>query len=180
MDKKEQRKIVKEKLEKMTEDERISASDKIFDHLKNFDAYKSAKSVFCYLSTPNEADTMNIVRHAIKRGKSVYVPKTDGDLMSMVLIDVDTEFWFNQWGILEPKEGEPYKGEVDLAVIPLIGYDKELNRLGHGKGYYDRFLEDRKTYKLGLAFSCQELDSVATEEHDIKLDAIINENGVIL
>ena len=88
----------------------------------------------------------------------------------------------NKYGFLEPvrKKATIYP---DLFVIPLVAYDRYHNRLGYGKGYYDRFLEDylkkkRNIITIGLAFSFQKYKKIPTSNHDVKLNYILTEKGI--
>ena len=66
----------------------------------------------------------------------------------------------------------------DIIICPLIAFDKYKNRLGYGKGYYDRFLKNNKIIKIGTAFSLQEAEKIPCENHDIKMDLIITEKNI--
>ena len=91
--------------------------------------------------------------------------------------------YINKYGILEPfksnKEIIP-----DLVIVPLVAFDNNLNRIGYGKGYYDRKLEkinksNKKIVSLGAAYSFQECKNIPTDKHDFKLDYIFTEQGII-
>jgi len=89
----------------------------------------------------------------------------------------------NKFGILEPKNSNK-KIIPDLILVPLIAYDSKLNRVGYGKGYYDRALKKiskikKKTIFLGIAFSFQKCLRIPVNKHDIKLDYIFTERGII-
>ena len=84
-------------------------------------------------------------------------------------------------GIVEPvfEMDSLYFGDIDFAVIPLIGFDNLKNRLGRGRGYYDKFLSAKKCLKAGIAFSAQRADKLPSEPHDVPLDLVITEEGVL-
>ena len=91
--------------------------------------------------------------------------------------------YVNKFGILEPKDT---KKEIipDLIMVPLVAFDARLNRIGYGKGYYDRSLQKisetkKKTISLGIAYSFQKCDSIPVNKHDFKLDYIFTERGII-
>ena len=89
----------------------------------------------------------------------------------------------NKFGILEPNNSN--KNIIpDLVMVPLVAFDKKLNRIGYGKGFYDKSLKKisknkKKTIFLGIAFSFQKISFVPAEKHDIKLDYIFTEQGII-
>ena len=80
------------------------------------------------------------------------------------------------FGIEEP-EGQAYFGDTDITVIPLLGINSRLFRIGYGKGFYDRYLRDRHTVKVGLGYSFQRAE-FKEDEWDIPLDAFICEKGI--
>ena len=91
--------------------------------------------------------------------------------------------YVNKFGILEPNNS---KKEIipDLVMVPLVVFDNSLNRIGYGKGYYDRSLEKinkikKKTIFLGIAYSFQKCNKIPVNKHDFKLDYIFTEQGII-
>ena len=77
------------------------------------------------------------------------------------------------------KEVPVSPAEMECVLLPLLGFDRQGNRIGYGAGYYDRFLvQNPHLKKIGLAYACQEVDAVPTEENDIPLDMVITENGI--
>ena len=88
----------------------------------------------------------------------------------------------NSYGFLEPTENMKIVNP-DLIVVPLVAFDKFHNRLGYGKGYYDRFLgkylkKNKNTLTIGIAFSFQKYKKIPTSKFDIKLDYILTEKGI--
>ena len=87
----------------------------------------------------------------------------------------------NKFGIPEPISSKKFY--PDILLVPLIGYDNDLNRLGYGGGFYDRYIEKiekiKKVIKIGLAFSYQKLNSIPVNQYDKKLDFIITERNVL-
>ena len=91
--------------------------------------------------------------------------------------------YVNEYGILEPSTS---KKEIipDLIMVPLVAYDKNLNRIGYGKGYYDRILRKinkmkKQTIFLGIAYSFQKCKSIPINKYDFKLNYIFTERGII-
>ena len=87
----------------------------------------------------------------------------------------------NKYGIPEPISSEIFY--PDILLIPLVGFDNDLNRLGYGGGFYDRYIKkiekNNKVIKIGLAFSYQKLESLPINQHDKKLDFIITEKEIL-
>ena len=89
----------------------------------------------------------------------------------------------SKFGILEP-ENSKKQTVPDLIMVPLVAFDGKLNRIGYGKGYYDRSLRKiknikKKTIALGIAYSFQKCKSIPVNKHDFKLDYIFTERGII-
>ena len=87
----------------------------------------------------------------------------------------------NKYGIPEPVSSKIFY--PDILLVPLVGYDNELNRLGYGGGFYDRYIEKiekiKKVIKIGLAFSCQKLKNIPITQYDKKLDFIVTEKEIL-
>jgi 5-formyltetrahydrofolate cyclo-ligase len=174
--KQEARKIARARVAKMSQAEREWASDAIVDAVSSLDLFKKAKKVFVYLGTDTEPDTHEIVGLALAMEKTVAVPRVKGDYMNAVTITPFSDFKTNQWGILEPVKGYALD-EIDLAIIPLVAFDG-LKRVGHGKGYYDKFLAEHKCTKLGLAFDCQCVSGLEVDSFDVPLDCLVTEKRI--
>ena len=159
-------------------------SAKIEDNLMSYlegriDLTSGDTKVFIYCSYGTEVMTHHLIKRLIDMGASVYLPIVRGNIMQAVRVTRDTKFVVGAYGIKEPV-GKIYDGEFEFSITPLLAYDKNLNRMGKGKGYYDRFFSGHiVNCKVGLAFKCQEFDSVYPEAHDIKVNAIVNEEEVI-
>ena len=90
--------------------------------------------------------------------------------------------YLNKFGMLEPKQNK--KNILpSLIVVPLVAYDNKLNRIGYGKGYYDRILKKISKTKniitVGIAYSFQECEKIPTNKHDFKLNYILTERSII-
>ena len=98
-----------------------------------------------------------------------------------IYLPINNDFTLNYYKIPEPNTHTAIKVEknfISTVIVPLVGFDEKCNRLGHGKGYYDRFLENLKVRKIGVAFECQKLDKIITDKYDIPLDMIISEKNI--
>ena len=91
---------------------------------------------------------------------------------------LSNNFIKDKFGVLVPKEYEIIS-DVDVAFIPLIACDKNKNRIGFGKGYYDKFLSGKNILKIGLAYDFQIVDHIPSNSWDVKLDLIITDKQII-
>lgn len=183
--KKEIRRELISRRNELKEDERKSHDKAILDKVISLPLYREADTVLVYASYKGEVDTYALMERCLNDGKKLACPKCRIDkgegLLDFYFISSTDELTPGYKGIPEPDDEKagPLTGkdlEDALVIIPMVGYDGELNRLGYGGGFYDRFLAPIKGLKkMGLAYSCQEYDSLPAGEYDIKLDMIINE-----
>ena len=149
-----------------------------------YPAFLKAHTIHCYVSMNDrkEVDTHGIVESCLKRNKSLFVPimKTEVNELQHVEVSTKEELKPNAWGVPEPEYGERLDViDPDLVIVPLLASDEKGNRLGYGKGYYDRFLSQISSIKVGLVFDQFILDEIPTEPHDIPLDVLITETRII-
>lgn len=177
MNKKVLRSKLKKKREKQSFSQKLNAENLITDALFTFNEVKVAKNVFVYLSFNKEVGTEKVIGKLMQMGKNVYVPKIYNDVMKAV--QFKSPFIKNSFGIVEPEndiEGE----DIDLIITPLLGFDGSLNRIGYGKGYYDKYFSDKgkKAFKIGLAFDFQYVKNAYPNENDVPLDVIITDKKI--
>ena len=166
----EARKIAREKLSKMTEFDRTFSSEMIIDDIIASGILHRFASVLLYKALPNEVNVDRLIEWALGHGKAVYLPRVSGDDIQIVKLPCDLAE--GVFGVLEPI-GECANISPVLVITPLLAVDLDGNRLGKGKGYYDRyFAQNQPCYKVGVAFRQQLLDSVPGSEHDVKLDRV--------
>lgn len=131
---------------------------------------------FVYNSFGGEADTHKLIRYLISVGKAVCLPRVEGK--NMIAVPYSENMKTSRFGVPEP-EGEAYRGDIDVAITPLLAVDRKGARLGYGGGYYDRFLKDKDILKVGYCFDFQVIDEVPSLKHDVRVDIIITEKRVI-
>lgn len=134
-------------------------------------------NLFVYLSYSSEAPTDKLIESMQKDGHTVYAPRVNGQVMEVV--EYKEDFTLSKFGIREPV-GEVYKGNIDVAVIPLLAVDKRGYRLGYGGGYYDRYLkENPKVLRVGYCYDFQVLEDIPQEAWDEKLDMLVTDKRII-
>lgn len=171
------RKTARARIKAMPAQQKEWASGAIADALSGIEEYTRAHKVFVYLGTECEPNTQEIVGLALMLEKVVCVPRVHGDTMKSIVISPFSNFKTNRWGILEPVSSHAID-DIDVAIVPMVAFDG-LKRLGHGKGYYDRYLATHPCYTIGLAFDCQNVKDLETLSHDVPLDMIVTEKRII-
>jgi 5-formyltetrahydrofolate cyclo-ligase len=144
--------------------------------------YLRAKAVLAYAGFGEEVDTTGFLQAVLDAGKTLILPrvdKTSGTLGLYAVRDLDQDLVPGQWGIREPRP-DPARRQAlrtaDFVLTPGLAFDAQCNRLGYGKGYYDRLFGDcpgALPYRLAIAFDCQMVDAVPFGISDVRLDAII-------
>lgn len=182
--KNEARKTFLKAREGLSESETAVKNRSILEKVLQLEAYRSARTVHLYASIGerNEVDTFRLMKHSLEAGKHVIVPvmQDDGRLIHASVHSIK-DLKKNSWGVPEPVDPEPVEEpDPDLIIVPMVAGDLKKNRLGYGKGYYDRFLKGRGTLKAGLLFELQVSgDPLPTGPHDVPLDILITEKRVI-
>ena len=136
--------------------------------------------VAVYWPIRDEFDSRPLLIRLMDSGQPVCLPVTEGDEpLTMRLWAVNEPLYPSGFGTLAPIESAPIV-EPDIVIAPLLAFDHQGNRLGYGKGHYDRtmVLMRKRPQFIGLAFAGQEFPSVPRDAHDRPLDAVVTENGL--
>lgn len=183
--KSELRKKAKKILEGLNEEELQSRNQKIFKKLVNLESFKSAKTVFVYVSVDKEVDTLELIQFALASEKRVAVPKcySKGIMQAKVIKSID-ELKPGMMNIPEPREeAETIMPEdIDFIVVPCLLADKNGGRLGYGGGYYDRFLagisERTEKSTVIIAGESNVVDELPAESTDVRAAMTITESNI--
>ncbi len=177
MDKKSQRRHLKFALANISD--KLEQSESIAEFIKCAELPKG--SICIYNSIASEVDTKALIEYFCNM-REVYLPVVDGEDIALVNVDKDTKYVEGAWGIYEPigKRLAPQDVRPSVTVTPLLGVDRRLNRLGKGKGYYDRYFAKTDTFKVGLAFREQVVEKVYADDWDKPLDMLITPDGIII
>lgn len=159
-----------------------SLSNEITQIIINWDVYKTSKSIMVYSAIKNEVNLSMVVIDALKNDKVVVYPKSIKDTINILpcIVSNIEELKVGEYGILEPPANKIInKNDLDMVFVPGVAYDYNGYRIGYGAGYYDRFLEDYIGIKVGICYSFQMVKDAYKDEHDIKMDYIITEKGIL-
>ena len=179
------RKSIEKKRNTLSTSEVLEKSSRIKKRIFEMDLFRDAQTILFYVSYGNEVYTHDMIKESISLGKTVVVPKSVTKNNALILSRLTD--WDNlevgAYNILELKQESIEQVDVesvDLIIVPGVVFDESGNRIGHGKGYYDRLLNDsRNIPSVGLAFEFQIVENIKSEQHDEKIDIIITGDRVI-
>ncbi len=180
MTKQEQRAIALSARRAMSGNARASASAAICKRLLTLPQVQRAKTVLSYMALYDEVDLRAVNEALSDRGVRLVFPVS---LPHGIMAVYEPCGWHTgPYGIREPDVSLSIPvppEEIDLALVPCVGFDEMRSRLGHGAGYYDRYLPRcEKAAFIAVAFECQRLPAIVCEEHDRHMDAVVTEDQI--
>lgn len=178
---------IKSQRKSLNRNEILGKSRKIQVKIEKLPEFKKSETVSFYVAKKEagEVETRGIIKSSLDKGKKVSIPLVVEDNLELSLIrDLDQELNSGAFGVQEPKSGyiRPLPiSNVELIAVPGLAFDLDGNRLGYGKGYYDRLLDSElpKTLIIGLGFEFQIKEKVPHTKEDVPVHKIITENRII-
>ncbi len=180
MNKEDIRHKVKAQKSLLTDEEKESAAEKAFALLEHTAAFMLADRILMYHSLPDELPTRSFIAKWASR-KHFYLPRVNGVNLDILPYD-EQRLTLGSFHIEEPTGNDTASiDDIEMVVVPAVAFDRKGNRIGRGKGYYDRLLGDTKATKVGIGFDFQIFDGdIEIESHDVPLDIIITESNYIV
>lgn len=177
LSKQELRRRIREAGRSVGKARREAASASIVRQVEALDTFAAARTVLLYWPLPDEADVRPLAGRWLGR-KRIVLPVVAGDELELREYTGPASLRPGAFGILEPA-GTLFTDldAIDLAVVPGVGFDAAGNRLGRGRGYYDRLLPRLRAYKVGVCLGHQLCEAVACEPHDVCMDRVISAGG---
>ena len=165
----------------LSSEEREEKSKQIKKKLFALFEFRAAKTIFFYAAKGNEVEAEGMIEELLSSGKKVGLPIVKGKEIFFSQIFNYGKLLPSTFGILEPDEEHPISLDgVDLIIVPGIVFDSRGNRIGFGRGFYDRFLKKiPDAFKIGLAFEIQIVEAIPETLTDIPVDKIVTERKVI-
>ena len=145
------------------------------EHIISSKEFVYARVIGAYHAVGSEVRTIMIIDAAVKLGKKVALPRTEGD--RMIFYEPCGDLVEGKFGIMEPLPTTPVDG-IDLLLVPGLAFDLKGYRVGYGKGYYDRFLSMDHSFSMGLAYSFQVVDELPRGRFDRRIASVATENGI--
>ncbi len=165
----------------MSQESRKIKSSIIAKKFTELSEYNAADAILLYYPFGSEPDITMIIRKTLEDGKKVILPKVTGSVLKLYYVDdIKSQMRMGFYGIMEPDDGICRIAEfsdVGLALIPGICFDKSLNRIGYGGGFYDRLIPllPQNAKKISICFQEQIVDKIPAEKYDKPVDIIITE-----
>ena len=179
--KKQLRTELKRRRSELPKNKRTEMTRHIIKFLHEIDEFNQAKSIFCYISYLSEVETSSLIKLFLEQDLALAVPKIIGKSeMIAAPLTYLSDLEPDKMGILTPKSNQAAPGPFDIAITPGVGFTETGNRLGYGRGYYDRWFSNNKVKtKIGIAFEAQVVEELPIEETDMPLDILITEERII-
>lgn len=181
------REDLKHTLAQITPDQRTNAALKVADQLRALPEYQRATTILAYAALPTELDLDPFIRAALTDSKSIALPRTEpsGTGMHPVLIsNLDDDLETGRYRIRSPRStcdrADPH--DIDLVLVPGLGFDESMSRLGRGAGFYDRWIHAHPredTRLVGVSYDEQLVDRIPTDAHDRAMDLLVTPTRVI-
>lgn len=160
----------------LSEAERKEASERIFRQVEEGEPFRRALVVAAYCALRDEPATAEVLRRWSAMGKRVAVPRVEGDVMRFFWFDPATQA-LGSFGIEEPTAKAVLcdPREIELMIVPGVAFTATGDRMGRGRGYYDKYLSqsDFRGFAIGVGYGHQLLETLPVEAHDVRLDAVI-------
>ncbi len=184
------RKYILSRRDSIREEIRKDKDREIKERLLALSEFKASHKILLYASFRSEVDTFDLLKYCVAHGKMVVLPRVDKQDNELKLYEIkDTgELISGYLGISEPDVPEDRLMNVehmDLILVPGVAFDEKCNRLGYGKGFYDKLLSgvrgqgSRVKGLIAMAYEEQIVEALPSEPHDIKMDKIITDKRII-
>ena len=172
-EKNQMRELLTQKRRLLTKEQILEQSALIISQLEQLPCFQSAKTVLLYYPMHNEVNLLPLIKK-YKKEKTFLFPVVQRKLMTACPYESNAKMHRGKYNIPEPTT-PPYRGEIDLILVPGVAFDLQGNRLGRGGGYYDRFIKSQPhtTTLVGVAYAFQLVDKVPANRHDQKMHHVI-------
>ena len=178
----ETRKILKSTRASIPEATRMNAANSITEQILRLDEIRDARTIFIYISYASEVHTHALIKALLAAGKTLAVPKIiKSDYMQAETFSSWEALVPGELGILTPTDSTPCNGPFDVAITPGLGFTLSGQRMGFGRGYYDKwFAQNKVRHKIALAFEVQLINEMPVEDTDVPMEKIVTEKRVIV
>ncbi len=179
MNKDDIRRFIKARKALLSDDEKRRSAADVFASLEKSAAFIMAEKILLYHSLPDELSTLEFIDKWHSR-KSFFLPRVNGVNLEILPYN-RSSLRLGAFQIEEPDGDNLHNiDDIELIIVPAIAYDYRGNRVGRGKGYYDRLLADTNATKIGVGYDFQLVDEIDAEPHDVVMDIVVTETKTII
>lgn len=178
MDKSDIRRLVKAQKALLEAAEQVEAAERAFARFETSAAFMMADNILMYHSLPDEISTHTFLDKWHER-KHFFLPRVNGADLEILPYD-RSRLSLGAFLIEEPEGVDTVDMDtIDLVVVPAVAYDRQCNRVGRGRGYYDRLLRGTRAVKVGVAYDFQLMDEVPYDDNDVPVDIVITDRRTV-
>lgn len=178
MNKEDIRRQVKARKSLLNDEERREAARRVFDAVEKTAAFLLADNILMYNSLADELSTREFIDRWHER-KHFFLPRVNGVNLEILPYN-KSRLHLGAFNIEEPDGDDVVDlSIIEMVIVPGVAYDRKGNRVGRGKGFYDRLLADTDAVTIGVAYQCQLYDEIEAEEFDIPVHYVITDNEII-
>ncbi|MDE6100771.1 MAG: 5-formyltetrahydrofolate cyclo-ligase [Paramuribaculum sp.] len=179
MNKNDIRRRVKARKNLLTDPERESAARRVFDRFEQLAAFAMSEHILIYHSLPDELSTLSFLEKW-NNSKHFYLPRVNGVNLELLPYE-KTSLKMGAFQIEEPSGDDIVDPDrIDLIIVPGVAYDRNGNRVGRGKGFYDRLLGSTRAFTIGVGYDFQLVNEIETDPFDVPVDMVITESQAFL
>ena len=169
----EWRRRVRQEAKKHTQDERLAGSESVWRQVESLPEFQRAQVAAVYWSLPDEVFSLDFIEKWCGEKTLLLPVMQEGYALELCEYRPGGVMNKAEFGICEPEGRGVPPEQVDLIVVPGMAFDRKNQRLGRGKGYYDRLLCRMNAVKIGVCFGFQVFDGIPADEHDVRMDRVV-------
>ncbi len=178
MEKSDIRRKIKALRTMLSDEDKNSAAEEVFEQLEKTAAFLLADKILMYHSLPDELQTIAFLKKWGSR-KKFFLPRVNGVNLDILPYD-QSRLELGSFQIEEPTGDDlTDPAEIELIIVPAVAFDRNGNRLGRGKGFYDRLLQTTRATKIGVGYDFQLIEEIPAEPHDVPMDMVITQRHYI-
>lgn len=173
------RKVYRSKREALSKEQVVQWSEIICRRLTDTELFQKAEVIYFYYPLGNEVSLLPAAQAALDAGKCIGFPRTEGDVIRFYKTESLMDFQEGCFHVMEPTGKMVLREENPLILTPGLVFDHQKNRMGYGKGYYDRYIANvPEAVKIGIAYEMQLSETVPIDSYDIPMDYLITEERI--
>ena len=161
----------------LSDNDKRDAAEMVFSLIEQTATFLLSDNILMYHSLPDELSTHAFIERWCLR-KHLYLPRVNGENLDILPYD-KSRLQQGSFHIEEPSGDDIVDiSKIDLITVPGVAFDRHGNRIGRGKGYYDRLLRNASAVTIGVAYDCQLCDEIEPDEFDVPVDYVVTESGI--